>query len=89
MAYKGEERGLPIVLHIAGRPVIVLGNGSEADTKRSLLTRAGARIVKEGSKALLAIVIDDAAAISRLKGARRPGARSRQARLERFRTGGD
>jgi hypothetical protein len=67
MAYKGEKRGLPIILHIAGRPVIVVGNGSEADTKRRLLTRAGARIVEEGSKALLAIVIDDAAAVSRLK----------------------
>jgi hypothetical protein len=67
MAYKGEKRGLPIILHIAGRPVIVVGNGSEADAKRRLLTRAGARIVEEGSKALLAIVIDDAAAVSRLK----------------------
>lgn len=67
MAYKGEKHGLPIVLHIAGRPVIVVGNGSEADAKRRLLTRAGARIVEEGSKALLAIVIDDAAAVSRLK----------------------
>lgn len=67
MAYKGEKHGLPIVLHIAGRPVIVVGNGSEADAKRGLLTQAGARIVEEGSKALLAIVIDDAAAVSRLK----------------------
>lgn len=67
MADKGEKRGLPIILHIAGRPVIVVGKGNEADAKRRLLTRAGARIVEEGSKALLAIVINDAAAVSRLK----------------------
>jgi len=63
---------LPLFVTVAGRPVILLGQGAAADAKRRLLDRAGARIVGEDAQAALAIVaIEDdaeaAAAVARLK----------------------
>ncbi len=63
---------LPLFVRLAGRPVILLGEGEAADAKRRLLERAGATIVGEESQAALAIVaIDDedeaVAAVARLK----------------------
>jgi hypothetical protein len=67
MKKRRDKRSLPIVVRMAGRPVILVGQGPVADTHRRMLERAGAHIVQEGSKAVLAIVIDDVAAVSRLK----------------------
>lgn len=63
---------LPLFVRMAGRPVILLGEGEAAAAKRRLLERAGAAIVGEAATAALAIVaIDDElaalAAIARLK----------------------
>ncbi len=63
---------LPLFVRLAGRPVILLGEGEAADAKRRLLVRAGATIVGEDTQAALAIVaIDDedeaVAAVVRLK----------------------
>ena len=58
---------LPVFLRLAGRPVILIGSGEAAEAKRRLLERAGAAIVGEGSHAVVAIVIDDDAAVARLK----------------------
>lgn len=63
---------LPLFVRLAGRAVILLGNGAAADAKRRLLERAGAVIVGEDSAAALAIVaIEDegeaVAAVERLK----------------------
>ncbi len=63
---------LPLFVRLAGRPVILLGDGEAADAKRRLLVRAGATIVGEDTQAALAIVaIDDedeaVAAVARLK----------------------
>ncbi|RDE07197.1 precorrin-2 dehydrogenase/sirohydrochlorin ferrochelatase family protein [Sphingomonas aracearum] len=63
---------LPLFVRLAGRPVILLGEGEAADAKRRLLERAGARIVGEEADASLAIVAleDEAAAtaaVARLK----------------------
>jgi uroporphyrin-III C-methyltransferase / precorrin-2 dehydrogenase / sirohydrochlorin ferrochelatase len=63
---------LPVFLRIAGRPVILLGQGAAAAAKRRLLERAGARILGEDAMAALAIVAiegeDEAvAAVARLK----------------------
>ena len=63
---------LPIFVRLAGRAVMLLGEGEAADAKRRLLERAGAAIVGEDAEASLAIVaIDDddraIAAIDRLK----------------------
>ncbi|WP_375393555.1 NAD(P)-dependent oxidoreductase [uncultured Sphingomonas sp.] len=63
---------LPLFMRMAGRPVILLGEGEAADAKRRLLERAGAAIVGEDAIAALAIVaIDDEyaalAAVARLK----------------------
>ena len=63
---------LPLFVRMAGRPVILLGDGEAAEAKRRLLDRAGAAIVDEGDAAALAIVaIDDeaiaVAAVARLK----------------------
>lgn len=63
---------LPIFVRLAGRPVILLGDGDAADAKRRLLDRAGAVVSDEDAAATLAIVaIDDethaSAAVSRLK----------------------
>jgi uroporphyrin-III C-methyltransferase/precorrin-2 dehydrogenase/sirohydrochlorin ferrochelatase len=63
---------LPLFVRLAGRPVILLGEGEAADAKRRLLARAGAVIVGEDAAASIAIVaIDDEdealAAVARLK----------------------
>ena len=58
---------LPIFVKLDGRPVILVGQGEAADAKARLLTRAGAKIVGEDSTARLAIVVDDDAAVARLK----------------------
>jgi hypothetical protein len=63
-----KDRGeLTITLRMKGRPVVLVGEGGIADEHRSLLKRAGAFIVAEGSKAAFAVVVDDPAAVSRLK----------------------
>lgn len=49
---------LPIFVKLAGRPVILVGDGEAADAKRRLLERAGAEIVGEDARASLAIVAD-------------------------------
>jgi uroporphyrin-III C-methyltransferase/precorrin-2 dehydrogenase/sirohydrochlorin ferrochelatase len=43
--------GLPIVLRIAGEPVILIGDGEMADAKRRALERAGAVVVGEEAEA--------------------------------------
>lgn len=63
---------LPLFVRLAGRPVILLGDGEAADAKRRLLERAGALVMGEDAQAALAIVAteDDAEAeaqIGRLK----------------------
>jgi uroporphyrin-III C-methyltransferase / precorrin-2 dehydrogenase / sirohydrochlorin ferrochelatase len=63
---------LPLFVRLAGRPVILLGDGEAAEAKRRLLERAGAAIVGEEAVASLAIVaLDDEAeaiaAVTRLK----------------------
>ncbi|MGQ7325488.1 hypothetical protein ACTGW8_12970, partial [Streptococcus suis] len=64
---------LPVFLRLAGRPMILLGDGDAAEAKRRLLERAGAVVMRdEMAAATLAIVaIEDAAealaAIERLK----------------------
>jgi uroporphyrin-III C-methyltransferase/precorrin-2 dehydrogenase/sirohydrochlorin ferrochelatase len=47
---------LPIFVKLAGRPVILIGEGEAAEAKRRLLERAGAMIVDEQAEAALAIV---------------------------------
>ena len=47
---------LPVFLRLAGRTVILLGDGESADAKRRLLDRAGAVVVGEDGDASLAIV---------------------------------
>ena len=63
---------LPLFVRLAGRPVILLGEGEAADAKRRLLDRAGAVVVGEAAQAALAIVAIDEedvalAAVTRLK----------------------
>ncbi|WP_260597328.1 precorrin-2 dehydrogenase/sirohydrochlorin ferrochelatase family protein [Sphingomonas endolithica] len=63
---------LPLFVRLAGRNVMLLGEGEPADAKRRLLERAGAVIVGEEGQAALAIVaIEDEAlaqaAITRLR----------------------
>lgn len=63
---------LPLFVRLAGRPVILLGEGDAAAAKQRLLERAGAAIVGEQAEAVLAFVaIEDAAeadaAVGRLK----------------------
>lgn len=51
---------LPVFLRLAGRPVMLIGEGDSADAKRRLLDRAGATVVGESDEAALAIVaLDD------------------------------
>nr|WP_315382029.1 NAD(P)-dependent oxidoreductase [uncultured Sphingomonas sp.] len=50
---------LPLFVKLAGRPVILVGEGEPADAKRRLLDRAGALVVGEGDAAALAIVALD------------------------------
>lgn len=47
---------LPIFVRLAGRPVMLIGDGEAADAKRRLLERAGAEIVGEDAQATLAII---------------------------------
>ena len=47
---------LPIFLNLAGRPVILIGDGETAAAKRRLLDRAGAVVVSEAEQASLAII---------------------------------
>lgn len=60
---------LPVFLRLAGRPVILTGDGEAAEAKRRLLERAGARIVDENDQgARIAIVSDgDEATAERLR----------------------
>ncbi|MES2337060.1 MAG: siroheme synthase [Pseudomonadota bacterium] len=58
---------LPLFVRLNGRPVILVGAGEMADAKRRLLERAGAVVVDEAASAALAIVVDDEAAVARLK----------------------
>jgi uroporphyrin-III C-methyltransferase/precorrin-2 dehydrogenase/sirohydrochlorin ferrochelatase len=63
---------LPLFVRLAGRPVILLGEGEAADAKRRLLDRSGAVVAGEEAAAALAIVaVDDEdaalAAVARLK----------------------
>ncbi|MET0307353.1 MAG: NAD(P)-dependent oxidoreductase [Sphingomonas sp.] len=60
---------LPIFVRLAGRPVILIGEGEAAEAKRRLLERAGAMIVKEQDDAVLAIVAleDPDATVARLR----------------------
>jgi uroporphyrin-III C-methyltransferase/precorrin-2 dehydrogenase/sirohydrochlorin ferrochelatase len=57
---------LPLFVRLAGRPVILLGEGEAADAKRRLLERAGAVIVGEEAEAALGFVAieDDGAALA-------------------------
>jgi uroporphyrin-III C-methyltransferase/precorrin-2 dehydrogenase/sirohydrochlorin ferrochelatase len=48
--------GLPVLLRLAGRPVILKGSGPAADAKRRLLERAGAQVVEDHPDARLAVV---------------------------------
>lgn len=56
--------GLPVLVRLAGRPVILIGEGEAAEAKRRVLERAGARVVADDPDARLAIVAldEDAAA---------------------------
>ncbi|WP_085808309.1 bifunctional precorrin-2 dehydrogenase/sirohydrochlorin ferrochelatase [Sphingomonas sp. TZW2008] len=59
---------LPIFVRLQGRSVILVGSGEAAAAKRRLLDRAGAIVVGEDAEdARLAIVVDDDAAVARLK----------------------
>ena len=60
---------LPVFLRLAGRPVMLIGEGESADAKRRLLERAGATVVGEHDQAALAIVALDAPeeTVARLK----------------------
>jgi uroporphyrin-III C-methyltransferase / precorrin-2 dehydrogenase / sirohydrochlorin ferrochelatase len=67
-----RETGLPIIVRLDGRPVILLGEGEAADAKRRLIERAGAVAVTDHPDARLAIVAiedegDAVAAAERLK----------------------
>ncbi|WP_394652593.1 NAD(P)-dependent oxidoreductase [uncultured Sphingomonas sp.] len=59
---------LPVFIRLTGRAVVLIGEGEAAEAKRRLLDRAGARVVGEdATDAALAIVVDDDAAVDRLK----------------------
>jgi uroporphyrin-III C-methyltransferase/precorrin-2 dehydrogenase/sirohydrochlorin ferrochelatase len=60
---------LPIFVSVAGKPVILVGEGEAADAKRRLLERAGAIVVGEEADTRLAIVAmpDPEATVARLK----------------------
>ena len=65
-------QSLPLFVRLAGRPVMLLGEGEAADAKRRLLDRAGAVVVGEEATASLAIVAIDEedealTAVARLK----------------------
>jgi uroporphyrin-III C-methyltransferase/precorrin-2 dehydrogenase/sirohydrochlorin ferrochelatase len=60
---------LPIFVRLAGRPVILIGEGETGEAKRRLLERAGAVIVDERAEAALALVAlpDPDTAVARLR----------------------
>lgn len=58
---------LPLFVRLEDRPVILIGGGEAADAKQRLLERAGAIVVGERHEAAIAIVVDDEAAVARLK----------------------
>jgi hypothetical protein len=62
-----DRNSLTLTLRLRGRSVVFVGQGPAADEQRRALERAGARIVGEGSKAVIAVVVDDPAAVSRMK----------------------
>lgn len=67
-----RRTGLPVTMRVAGRPVILIGDGEAADAKRRLLERAGAQVVEDAAEARLAVVAldnesDAAAAAGALK----------------------
>lgn len=52
--------GLPIVVRLTGKPVILTGKGDAADAKRILIERAGGYVAApDDADARLAIVVDD------------------------------
>ncbi len=69
MADRVSLHSLPVFLRLAGRPVMLIGDGEAADAKRRLLERAGAAIVGEEAQATLAIVAmeEPDATVARLK----------------------
>lgn len=59
-----RETGLPIIVRIDGKRVVLIGTGEAADAKRRLLERAGAVVVTAADDARLAIVaLDDDRAV--------------------------
>ncbi len=67
MSAPAPLNSLPLFVRLAGRAVVLVGDGEAADAKRRLLERAGARIVGEDdAAAVLAIVADDDAAVDRI-----------------------
>ncbi|GAA4768593.1 hypothetical protein GCM10023219_13200 [Stakelama sediminis] len=68
-----RDAGLPLLLRVADRPVILLGDGPAAEAKRRILERAGARVVGEADDmariAVVAVAEERAAqdAVARLK----------------------
>lgn len=64
-----RETGLPIIVRLDGKPVILIGEGEAADAKRRLLARAGAIPVSESDPARLAIVaLEDGEEAARIAG---------------------
>ncbi len=57
--------GLPLFVRLAGRPVILLGDGAAAEAKRRLLERAGAIVSGEEAEGRLAIVAIEEEAAAR------------------------
>ena len=66
---------LPLFVRLAGRPVILLGDGEAAAAKRRLLERAGAEVVADHPDARLAIVAveDEDEAIAAVSGLKKRG----------------
>lgn len=58
---------LPIFVRMSGAAVILVGHGEAAEAKRRVIERAGGVVVPEDGDARLAIVVDDEAAVARLK----------------------
>ncbi|MGK6318470.1 siroheme synthase [Sphingomonas sp. DT-204] len=59
---------LPLFVRLAGRPVILVGEGHIADAKRRLIERAGGIVVdEEDAEARFAFVVGDEAAAVRLR----------------------
>lgn len=67
--------GLPLLLRVAGRPVMVLGDGEAAAAKRRLLERAGAIVVGSAAEAAVAVVAidDDRTALAAIAGLKARG----------------